>query len=82
MKLLAFAIHDEKVGAYLNPFFATANGAAIRSFLDACTNKETPMSRHPADYRLYRVGSFDDHSGTFTPETPSLLSSGSEVNTL
>lgn len=79
MQLLAFAVHDDAVAAYMQPFFAPANGAAIRSFLDASANPDSPLSKHPQDYRLYRVGAFDDNTGMFTPEAPVLLSSGAEV---
>lgn len=78
MTLLAFAIRDEKVGAFLQPFFAPAIGSAIRSFLDACTG-DTPMAKHPGDYTLYRIGSYDDNTAQLLSDTPLLVASGSEA---
>ncbi len=59
MRLLAFAVYDAKAGAYLRPFFANSAGEAIRSFGDA-VNSDTPFGKHPEDYTLFAVGSFDD----------------------
>lgn len=58
-----FSVFDTKVGAYANPFFVPTKGAAIRSFTDACGDDSLPFKKHPGDYRLFRVGEWDDASG-------------------
>lgn len=79
MKLLAFAVLDEKIGAFLNPFFVVAPGQAIRSFEDAIADKETPLGKHPSDYTLYRVGEFDDAAGELVGEKPVFMARGAEL---
>lgn len=79
MKLLAFAVYDEKAEAYTVPFFQATVGLAIRSFIDACKNEESPFSKHPTDYKLYKIGEFDDSLGMLSGDVPVLVSSGSEA---
>lgn len=82
MKLLAFAVFDDKAEAYMPPFFVAAPGQAIRLFTDECKNSESPVGKHPADYRLYRIGSYDDAGGVLAGEQPVLMMSGAESQTL
>lgn len=65
MKLFAFAVFDAKAEAYMRPFFAEAIGMAVRSFADAVADESSPMGKHPEDYTLFKVGSFDQLSGLF-----------------
>jgi hypothetical protein len=69
MKMLAFSILDAAVAAYGPVFFAPTKGAAIRQFMDICTDQRTAVSRHPADYTLFLVGQFDDQVGELTDRT-------------
>jgi len=63
MALLVFSVFDSKVGAYANPFFVRTRGEAVRSFSDASQDDSLPFKKHPADYQLYLVGSWDEVSG-------------------
>lgn len=80
MTLQAFAVFDEKAGVFAHPFFALAVGQALRTFQDWCRDPNTPLSRHPADYKLYRIGRFEDTSGEFSPEAPNFLAVGGDDN--
>lgn len=60
---IACSVFDSKVGAYAQPFYVATRGEAIRSFTDACKDDKLPFSRHPADYRLFALGEFDDSVG-------------------
>ncbi len=77
--LKAFSIHDTKAEAWTNPIFANSNGAALRSFTDACRNPESDFGRHPEDYSLFYVGTFDDQSGELTGDNPVHLIHGANV---
>lgn len=70
MQLRAYAIYDRKSVAYHTPFFAAAEGAAIRSFSDLVNDKNTSVGRHPTDYVLFFIGVYDDQSGTMVPVAP------------
>lgn len=66
MILLAFAVYDKKVGAYMQPMFFRSKGEACRSFLDACTVESQPFMKHPEDYGFAYLGDFDDSTGSIT----------------
>ncbi|QXP08374.1 MAG: nonstructural protein [Arizlama microvirus] len=65
----AYSIYDRKGLVYSPPFFAAQDGLAVRSFTDAANDPATTISRYPDDYVLYRVGSYDDASGSLLPAT-------------
>jgi hypothetical protein len=79
MILLAFSVLDEKATLYAHPFFCAAPGQAVRYFTDWARDKEGPIGKHPEDYKLYRIGSFDDQSGIFLPQNPEPIAYGTEV---
>ena len=56
-----------KAECYSRPFFSLTHGEAIRTFTDAVNTEDSPYNRHPADYTLFHVGSFDDSLGALTP---------------
>lgn len=63
MKVHVFSILDEKSLVFSQPFFMQSKGAAVRAFSDLVQDKSTSIAKHPADYRLYVIGEFDDVSG-------------------
>lgn len=69
MKLHAYCVYDRKALVYNAPFFAVSDGSAARSFSDLANDKSTTVGRHPNDYVLFRVGSFDDASGQLLSDT-------------
>jgi len=69
MILHAYTIYDRKALQYHSPFFAVADGAAVRSFMDLANDTQTSVGRHPGDYVLYRCGGYDDASGSLLPVT-------------
>lgn len=74
-----FGVRDSKAQAFLQPFFSNSQGSAIRAFGDAVMDTNSPLGKHPTDYLLYELGSFDDNSGEFTSLVAiKLLSSGSD----
>lgn len=65
MKLEIVCVYDRAIQAYGRPFFVAATGGAIRSFLDELRNKESDLSKHPEDYDLFHLGSYEDSSAQF-----------------
>lgn len=63
MILKAFAVLDSKAGAFLAPVFMPATGMMVRAFSDAVNSDQHDFSRHPEDYRLGCIGSFNTDSG-------------------
>ncbi|UPW40945.1 nonstructural protein [Sigmofec virus UA08Rod_6051] len=80
MKVKIYAIFDAKVGAYSQPFFSLSDGAAVRMFTDTVngpvdlkTGMKNSVAAHPEDYRLDRIGVFDDENGTLVSDTSCLI---------
>lgn len=63
---LVFSMYDSAADTYHLPFHALTVSSAVRSFTDAVMDSQTGISRHPEDYFLKHLGSFDDTFGVFT----------------
>lgn len=70
-----YSVYDKKANIYNTPFHAPTDVHAMRTFAmqvnDA--NKANMLHFAPDDFTLYRLGTFDDHTGEFTSETPQVL---------
>lgn len=58
-----YAVHDYAAEVYHNPFCAPNDAVARRGFEVVVNNPEHPFGQHPDDYSLFRVGTFDQHTG-------------------
>lgn len=78
-----FAVKDNAVQAFGQPFFVRSQGEAIRSFQDETnsTDNNSAIARHPEDYDLYYIGDFDDQTGTLNAEQPTLVIRAKDVKT-
>ena len=65
-----YSFFDKKAGCYLTPFFSQADGSATRVATDLVSDPNTVMGRHPADFSLVLIGSFDDQLGLVSPFVP------------
>lgn len=63
MILLAFSLLDTKTGHYSTPFFFNHRGHAIRAATELAASSDTTVGRHPSDFTLCEVGTFDDQTG-------------------
>lgn len=70
MIINAYSLFDNKALIYHTPFFAPTDGAAVRMVADIVADRNTSVSRHPGDYVLYRIGSYNDAKGMMLPEAP------------
>lgn len=62
-----FAIRDQKTDSFMTPFFQTHKPAALRMFSDLVNDPNAPISKHPDDYSLHCLGTFDTGSGNLNP---------------
>jgi len=61
-----FALRDRKADVFGRPVFVAALGSLVRELTDAVTGGgQDTLARHPGDFALYRLGTFDDVKGTF-----------------
>jgi len=74
-----FTVYDAKVAGYLRPFFAQTKPVAARSFSDAVNQPDHEFNRHPEDYTLFHLGTFEDTECRFQLlETPDAMGVGVE----
>lgn len=80
MELKIIALYDKAVGAYMRPFVAQSVGEAMRAFEDDCADAESPVAKHPEDYSLFLLGTFDNNTGAIEVEdSPLKLVNAHEV---
>lgn len=61
--LRSYSIKDEKSSSFNTPFFALSDGVAIRQFMDLCNDAQSLVFKHPEDFSLWFLGTFDEVSG-------------------
>lgn len=78
MKANIYAVHDIKVNAYTAPFTNPTHGSALRAFSDHVNDPNSGANKHPEDFSLWHLGSFDDDSGEITPAKPNRIGTAIE----
>lgn len=81
-QLVVCTVLDMVAKQYGRPFFTVSTGSAIRGFSDEVNtpHEQSVLYKHPNDFQLYCIGTWDDETGRFTlDDVPSLLVSGSQV---
>lgn len=69
------AVKDRAAEVFNRPFFVPHRGVAVRDFTDE-VNRNAPdnaLNRHPDDFDLYLLGTFDDSNGRFAEESDPLV---------
>ena len=79
MKQNIFTIYDSKANAYLTPFFLHKDGMALRVFTDCVNDTQHQFGKHPEDYTLFNIGSWDDEKAKFLINNPIALAVGIEL---
>lgn len=62
-----YSVRDAKAEAFERPWVARTRGEAIRSFSEACNDKQHPYGKYPEDFGLFEIGEFDSESGKLIP---------------
>ena len=70
MIYMVFSIYDEKAEVFNTPFFQRAEPEAIRAFADLAVDPNTLIGRHPADFSLYYIGEYNDHTSELGHQVP------------
>lgn len=60
-----FSIYDSKAENFNLPVYLQSTGLAIRTFSDSVLDPKSPFAKHPADYTLFELGTYDDQTSTF-----------------
>lgn len=75
MKVIV-ALKDKVSGLFMQPFFVPAVGVAYRTLQDeAARDKDFVVAKHPDDFALYQLGTFEEETGRlyFADKSPTLL---------
>lgn len=67
MDIFVYAVFDSKAEAFGTPMFLLTKGMALRGFSDACADPASPMAKHPEDYVLHQIGTYEQNSGKLSP---------------
>lgn len=74
--LEVFTVFDEKAKAFLAPFTARSAPEAVRMFTDTAMDPVSMIAKHPSDFTLFRIGSFDVGNGRLEAWDPEALCNG------
>lgn len=77
--MFLYAIRDSKSELFTRPYGFHNDGMAMRSFEAAVAGADDPMSAHPEDYTLYKVGEYDDSNGILRGMDPERVITGLEA---
>ncbi len=70
MMLHVFSVLDLKAQLFMRPFYEQSHGTALRAFSDAVIEDGHPFGKHPEDYHLFFLGSFDEETASFNTCVP------------
>jgi len=64
-----YSIFDFKAQTFSAPMFFINDDVAVRSLIQAVRDETSYLSKAPADYELFRLGTWDDNTGEIKPES-------------
>lgn len=76
--LILTTIRDIKTGSYSQPMAYKSAGEALRSFADICSDSNTLLNKHPKDFSMLRIGTYDQSNALINVEQPSHLGDATE----
>jgi hypothetical protein len=64
------SVKDRAADVFNRPFFVPHRNVAVRDFTDEVNRSaaDNQLNKHPDDFDLYLIGTFDDNTGTFSME--------------
>ena len=78
MKQSLYTVRDNKLNVSVTIFPAANNLTAMRSFEDFANTPGNPINKHPSDYTLHFIGTWDDDADTLTDATNETLATAEE----
>lgn len=77
MKLNAYSLRDVKAETFAAPFFVPNDNLAIRLLNELVLDTRSNLGKYPADFMLYRIGSYDSEHALLVPCQVELVCSAS-----
>lgn len=67
-QLVMVAVLDDKLGEFLPPMGMRTRGEALRAFSNMVNDPQNGnLAKHPIDFSLWEMGTFDCNNGLFSP---------------
>lgn len=66
MLFSVFAIYDSGISTWMPPIFLRNKGEMLRAFVEAVNNPESKFYKHPSDYTLFEIGTWNDDKCEFS----------------
>lgn len=80
MKINLYTIYDLKAGVYNKPFYMHNDSVVIRAMEDLINDPQNDIGRHPEDFIVWMLGTFDDNEAKFDLlENPVQIGKCSEI---
>jgi hypothetical protein len=78
---IILSVKDTAAQAFGRPMFVPTAALAVRSFRDEVNRSDAnnEMFKHPDDFELYELGSFDDSTGLIEPMSPRLVARAKDL---
>jgi len=68
--LRLYSVYDKKALLFGQPNFMLNDQVAIRSFTDGVKDTGSTIGKHPEDYALYHIATYNEVNGSIKPEDP------------
>ena len=78
MKVNLYAVFDRASGIYDGPIPGQSDGQMIRNFSDMALNADHQIGKHPEDYTLFKVGTWNDGTAELVDVVSEKLINGGE----
>lgn len=69
MKQVVCGVFDRAAQLFGRPIFCATTAQATRSFKDEINRADSEMGRHPDDFDLFLLATFDDNTGVFLSDS-------------
>jgi len=77
MKLEAFSLRDTKAEVFAAPFFVPNEAIATRLLVQLVQDHRSDLGKYPADFLLYRIGTYDTETALLKSSTVELICTAS-----
>jgi hypothetical protein len=74
-------VKDRAAEVFNRPFFVPHRNVAVRDFTDEVNRSagDNQLNKHPDDFDLYLLGTYDDNTGSFDIDVPTVLVRAKDV---
>lgn len=79
MLVKTYVIFDVKAKFYNKPFFLQNDSVAIRAFTDLANDPNSDVCKHPTDFILFSLGTYDDETAKLSTTEPLVLARAHEL---